>query len=478
MRRFGLGANETDLNHLEPLGPDGVLDLLLNYEKIDEGFPVSPWELCHEPDKTDVYVDGYRFASWWALRLLMTQRPVEQKLTLFWHNHFAVSGEKVEFGPMLLTYLETLRANAMGDFPKLLRAVSRDPAMLHYLDGDVSVRNHPNENFSRELFELFTLGKGNYTEEDIQEAARAFTGWGNRYLLYEDSSEDFQAKLKSCISRGVPMVTSSFSPELFDDTPKKVFGREADFNAEMLIETVAMKPQTAYFITQKLWRFYAGTEISGTLANKLATVFLKTNGNTRSVLREIAKSDEFWSDQCVRRLVKSPLDFVVGILRQFQLYPVLLAMHGKDATQDTPLSKPLRDSAGLVLITMQKQGMTLLYPPNVGGWNWGMSWITPNNLTERVQFADTIFGVGQPDQPLAAYLGKQILDTNPLTSYNTIVKFLSIFDASLPPEKEFLLIKAFEKEGGLPSLKTPAGASRSLGAVARLLFGSPEFQFC
>ena len=478
MRRFALGATESDLDRLEPIGVEGTIEFLLNENNIDEAFPISPWEFCQETDKTEIYLDGYRFSSWWALRLLMSHRPAEQKLTFFWHNHFAVSGEKVEFGPMLLTYLETLRSHAFGDFSSLLKAISRDPAMLHYLDGDTSVRDHPNENFAREFFELFTVSKGNYTENDIHEAARSFTGWAIRYLVYEDPGQDFQEKVRNCIARNIPMVTSSFSPDLFDDGAKNIFGKSVPYTADSLIDEIALKPQTAYYITQKLWHFFAGTEIPARVANRLATLFIKTNGNTKSILREIAKTEEFWAEDCVRHLPKSPLEFVVSVLRQAQLQPIMTAMHGKGATPTTPLAKPLRDTAGLILVSMQKQGMVLLFPPNVGGWNLGKAWITPNNMLARAEFANLIFGVGQPDQPLAAYIAKQILDSNPITSYNTIVKFLSMFDADLPASKQYLLIQAFEKEGGLPSLKTPSGASRTLGAVARLLFASPEFQFC
>ncbi|MDR3692383.1 MAG: DUF1800 domain-containing protein [Fimbriimonas sp.] len=478
LRRFGLGATERELAHLEPMGIEGALDHLLNFEKENEGFPVSPWEICREPGKTEIYLDGYRFAAWWALRLLMTQRPAEQKLTFFWHNHFAVSGEKVEFGPMLYGYLETLRTYGTGEFPALLKAVAKDPAMLRYLDGDTSVRNHPNENFARELMELFTLGKGNYTEHDIQEAARSLTGWGNRYLLYEVPAEDFQAKLQSCLTRNVPLVTSSFSPDLHDDRVKSVLGKQANYDTDSLLEMIAAKPQTAYFVTQKLWHFYASDEISSPVANRLAHRYIKTNGSIRDILFEIAKTDEFWDESCIRRRVKSPLDFVVPILRQFGLYPILAGMHGAIPSPDTPLAKPLRDASGIVLGPMAKQGMTLLFPPNVGGWDWGQSWITPNNMLARVQFADMILGVGEPEQPLAAFLAKQVTDSNPITSYNSVIKFLQIFDADLPPEKQFLLIQAFDKAGGLASLKTPSGASRSLSAVARLLFSAPEFQVC
>lgn len=478
LRRFGLGATEAELNHLEPMGVDGALDYLLDFEKTDEGFSVDPWQICQEVPGGELYVDGFRFAEWWALRLLMTQRPVEQRLTFFWHNHFVVSGEKVDFGPMLLGYLETLRKNAAGDFPTLLKAASKDPAMLKYLDGDSNVRNHPNENFARELLELFTMGQGAYTEEDIQEAAKAMTGWGNRYLLYEDPNGDIQSKLKNCISHDLPMTTASFSPELFDPGVKKVLGKQGPLDADKLLDMIAGRKETARHITTKIWHSFASDELPEAVSNHLVSVFQKTNGNTKAILMAIAKTDEFWSEACVRRQVKNPIDFVLPILRQLGLNSMLLAARPVGGNHLTPLPQQLRNAGGLVFGTLYRQGMVLLFPPNVGGWPSGKAWISQNNMIARSEFADTIFGTGQPDHPLAAILGNQIADGNPITAYNTVIRLLSIFDAELPPMKQNILVVAFEKAGGVKTLRSPAEAAKSLAAVCRLLFASPEFQLC
>ena len=478
LRRFAFGPTESELSKLLPLGVEGALEALLNFESTDEAFPISAWEFCREPNKTEFYTDGYRISEWWALRMLMSKHPLEQRLTYFWHSHFAVAGNKVDFGPMLLAYLETLRTHALGDFPSLLKAISKEPAMLRYLDGETSLKDHPNENFARELFELFCLGKDNYTEQDIREAARVFAGWGNRYLLFEMPGEDNQVRIQECIKRDIPLVTSSFSPSLADHAPKTIFGRTENFDTDSFLSFVAQKPQTAYFITNKLWKYFSGVEPTPKVENRLANAFSRSGGSIRSVLKEIIRCDEFWAPECMRQKVRSPLDFVVPILRQFNLQPILLAMHAPAPAPDLPVPKPLRDASGLALLSMQRQGLLLLFPPNVAGWPEGTAWISPNNLIARAEFANLLFGVNQPDQPLADYMAKQLLESNPLTSYNTIIKFLDIFDAKLPAEKQYLLIQAFEKEGGMASLTTSKGASRSLGAVARLLFASPEFQFC
>lgn len=478
LRRIGLGASRTELDALEPLGFDAAITRLLNPEGVAENFDVSPWEICHEANSTEIYIEPPRFALWWSLRLLMSQRPVEQRMTLFWHNHFAVGADKVELGPMMLDYIEVLRTNALGKFPDLLKAVSRTPAMLRYLDGDTSVRQHPNENFGRELLELFTVGPGHYTEGDIKEAARAFTGWGNRYVIFESGGEKVQERIRACVAEDVPMVAFSMSPDLHDDGVKKVMGEEGRFAGDDLLERLARRPETAQFICAKLWRFFGSPTESKSVQDRMVAAWNRSGGEIRAVLKAMIDSPEFWSDSSVRKIVKSPAEFVIPISRQFNLNPFLLAARTPKPTKTTPLAKTLRDSSGLIFGVMYKQGMMLLYPPNVGGWTWGDAWITQNNMLARIDFANLIFGVGQADQPLAAYMALQISQRQPADEAAAIGILLDTFDASLPAEKRTILVEAFKKVGGLASLKTPAEASKSLSAVCRLLFGSPEFQFC
>ncbi|MES1227505.1 MAG: DUF1800 family protein, partial [Armatimonadota bacterium] len=182
LRRFGLGASEAEMEFYSKGGLKGAIDKLLNFEQVEEPFVYDIQNMFLEiPNKkTAVKVKQLKPRGtqvWWYTRLLTTQRPLEQKMTVFWHNHFATSAQKVDNGEAMYTHIETLRANAFGRFEDLLLAVSRDPAMLYWLDNGDNLRGKPNENFAREVMELFTLGIGNYTEKDVQEAARAFTGW-------------------------------------------------------------------------------------------------------------------------------------------------------------------------------------------------------------------------------------------------------------------------------------------------------------
>ena len=175
LRRFGFGASFAEMEFYSPLGEDGTIERLIEYEKVPEGFDVSPARFAQENQQGVELLRMPAVVGWWTLRMLSTQRPLQEKLTLFWHDHFAVSASKVNQPLMMLDYLNTLRAGASGKFRSLLLSVSRDPAMIRWLDNETNVKGKPNENFAREIMELFTLGIGNYTEADVQEAARAFT---------------------------------------------------------------------------------------------------------------------------------------------------------------------------------------------------------------------------------------------------------------------------------------------------------------
>lgn len=479
LRRFGFGPSLAELAQYEPLGVDGAIARLIDYEKLDEGFPISPWEICFEENMPDMYLDPPRIGVWWALRMFMTKRPLQENLTLFWHNHFAVSAQKVEFGPMMANYVEAMRANANGHFPTLLEAASTTPAMLRWLDTDMSVKGHPNENFARELMELFTMGIGHYTEADVKEAARAFAGWGLRYLVFEAGAENAQARLKESVKTGQPMIAFCLTPELQDAGPKTILGQTDAFTGYDVLKLTANRPETATRICKKLWEWYAYSDPEPKIVEKLAGVFKSNDLQVKPVLKEIAQMPEFWSEKCIRQKVKSPADFIVGIMRQFDLQPVVGGMHSATAKPDTPLPKPLRDTGGLLWGSMYQQGLMLLYPPDVGGWHWGKAWLSSANMAERMKFAGMIFGVNQPDKVLANFLGTKIRnERKPASPEDLVDALLETFDAEFDATKKAVLVKACADAGGPDALASPDGASKVLHSVCRLMFSSPEFQMC
>src|SRR3569832_2176554 len=179
LRRFGLGASEAELDYYLQGGLDNAIERLLHYEDVKEPYDYDLIDLAALDQKN---VNPQLASAWWILRLITARRPLQEKMTVFWHNHFATSAVFVVVGDLMFNQIELLRANATSDFHTILGEVSKDPAMLFWLDNQFNVKGKPNENFAREVMELFTLGIGNYTEKDIQEGARAFTGWTIRRL--------------------------------------------------------------------------------------------------------------------------------------------------------------------------------------------------------------------------------------------------------------------------------------------------------
>ena len=303
-----------------------------------------------------------RLALWWAQRMVATTRPLEEKLTFFWHGHFATSEAKVRDYRMMLVQNRMLRARASASFRDLLLGIMRDPAMLVYLDNGENVKDHPNENFGRELLELFTLGVGNYSEEDIREASRAFTGWTNDVLKFR------------------------FDRELHDAGPKKFLGRKGDFGGEEIVDIILAQPATAEFIAAKLYRFFVRDEISDSTRAALGKVFRDSEYEIKPLLKVIFLSRDFYSRPSVATQIKSPVHLFVSTYRKLGIKETPTAPDFND------LTRPL--------------GQSLLYPPNVAGWSGGRTWITPATLLERgnamrgILFPPDLAKYGHPDREI------------------------------------------------------------------------------
>jgi uncharacterized protein (DUF1800 family) len=476
LRRFGLGASPKELDLFEPFGVEGAINRLIDYENTPPGFQLNPWTLCWEPESDDVYLDAFRPALWWGLRMLFTERPLEERLALFWHDHFAVGANKVEFGPAMLSYLRTLYRHGGGSFGTLLEAVSKEPAMVRFLDLDASLAGTPNENFARELLELFTVGPGAYTEKDISETARAFTGWGIRYLAFERGAENVQPRMKELIQQNRYGIAFAFSPTLHDPTPKTILGQRVS-SGEDVLSMLAGRPETARFIAKKLWEYFAYEKPEEAVVARLAKVYMENDGAIKPMLRAIAKSDEFWSERCVRRKIKDPIDFVVPILRQFDIGAILQQLAGPHDDPMKPAAKPLRDIGGLVVGSTYKQGMLPLFPPDVGGWPRGEAWITSNIMVERMNFAEPMFGPSQKEHPLAPWLSLQ-LGVGTATTADLVRRFLERFDAEIPAEKAAQMVVEAERQGGVAALAKPETAAPLFHSLFRLMLGLPEFQLC
>jgi uncharacterized protein (DUF1800 family) len=285
--------------------------------------------------------------EWWMREMLTTPSPLTERMTLFWHNHFATSQQKVRSAALMYHQNALLRREALGNFATLLHAVARDPAMLIYLDNARSRRQAPNENFAREVMELFTLGEGHYTERDIKEAARAFTGW----------------------SLDPGTGTFLLRPAWHDEGAKTVLGKAGNFDGDEVLDVLLARDETAEFIVAKLWREFVSPAPQEREVKRLAKVFRDARYEVKPLLAALFESEAFWSEANRATLIKSPVDLVVGTLRAFEVHPLDL--------------RP-------AVVTTAALGQNLFAPPNVKGWPGGERWINSATLLGRKQFVDRV----------------------------------------------------------------------------------------
>ncbi len=300
------------------------------------------------------HAEMLRAGLWWANRMLVTPRPVQEKLTLFWHDHFATSQEKVANHELMLGQIETLRRHANGNFRDLLVALAQDPAMLIWLDNRENVKGRPNENFAREIMELFCMGEGQgYSESDIRELARAFTGWTLRPIKTTNDAARFVA-----------------DPKLHDDGVKTFLGETGRFNGYDAIDIILKQRATPRFITRKLYREFVREEITPELNERLARLLVESHYELKPVLNTIFLSRDFYSAPSIGTQVKPPIQFLVSTWHK-------LGLRGAPGIPD------FTETAGGL-------GQVLFYPPNVAGWPGGRSWINPATLLARGNYIHTL----------------------------------------------------------------------------------------
>jgi len=308
-------------------------------------------------------IETQRLGLWWATRMLSTGRPLEEKLTLFWHGHFATGENKVRDYRMMLRQNEMFRAQAAGTLRGLLVGILKDPGMLVYLDNGENIKTHPNENFGRELLELFSMGVGHYNERDVREAARAFTGWTNNVLEFK------------------------FDAGQHDPGEKTFLGRTGPFNGEDIIDIILEQPVTAEFVSAKLYRYFVRDEIPAPVQAALGRTFRESGYQIKPLLKQIFLSRDFYSPPSYATQIKSPVQLVVSTYKKLGL-------------RDVPTIPDFgRMTGGL--------GQSLFDPPNVAGWAGGRTWITPSTLLQRGNvFRDVLFpnvkGFRPPDRALSA----------------------------------------------------------------------------
>ncbi|MGV8879558.1 MAG: DUF1800 domain-containing protein [Sphingobacteriaceae bacterium] len=374
----------------------------------------------------------------WMLQMSETAGQLREKMTLFWHGHFACRMND----PFYLQQLNNIhRDNALGNFRQMVLKVSQAPAMLNFLNNQQNRKGHPNENFARELMELFTIGRGNYTEDDVKAAARSFTGWSY------DKTGSFVFRAKQ-----------------HDDGEKTFFGKTGDFQGEDIINMILERKETARFISQKLYQYLVNETPDPLHVNAMAEVFYKANYEIQPLLNFVFLAPWFYKEKNIGNLIKSPIALLAGLNRQFNI----------------------RYKNPDVLLQFQRTlGQVLFNPPNVAGWPGGKSWIDSSTLMYRLKITSLILNAGliefegkadPEDEAYIAQIKKQQQQVNNRVQAN--VDWDKIAQV-IPPEASATAISAFfmESEPGSHILENISASATLKNKIIHLV-STPEYQLC
>jgi uncharacterized protein (DUF1800 family) len=280
----------------------------------------------------------------WLNEMVNSEQQLREKLSLFWHGHFASRNLNILYQQQLL---DIIRRNALGNFRDLLTEVSKSAAMINFLNNNQNRKGHPNENFAREVMELFTLGRGNYTENDVKEAARSFTGWG------ANVAGEFV-----------------FRKPQHDNGEKTVLGKTGSFAGDDVLNILLEQKQTARFITRKVYKYFVNENIDESKITWLSERFYQANYNIQSLMNDIFSSDWFYDEKNIGSKIKSPVELIVGIRR---MLPMEI------------------ENDDIQLLLQRLLGQLLFYPPNVAGWPGGKNWIDSSSLMLRLRIPQMIY---------------------------------------------------------------------------------------
>ena len=383
MRRAGFGATRAELERYAEQGYEATVESLLR-GTAGGGIDYDIVSRYHPDHTGGLGMAG--FEANWVLRMVTSTDPLEEKVALFWHNVFATGYAKLAQGRALMDQIEMFRQLGKGNLPDLLIALSRDPSMILWLDNCENHKDAINENYGRELLELFSMGVGNYSEDDIKDCARAFTGWtvaNTEYML-------MRARNDSLWPYGRLDLFFEYRPDDHDDGEKTFLGETGRFGGEDIVAITCRQEATARFISRNMYSFFVADEPPVTqwpyveprdpaAIDTLAQAYFDGGYNIESMLRTLFLSDFFRSEDAMYQKVKSPTELVVGVLR---------------LTGDRLLRNPkLQVDAGQLVV----MGQALNNPPSVEGWHEGIEWIDSGSLVERVNYASEQFAdTGKP----------------------------------------------------------------------------------
>ena len=454
MRRAGFGATRAELEDYATQSYEGIVEDLLHPERFPEvadDVVVRYWLELNNPDSVEPW------NTRWMYRMVNTARPLEEKMALFWHHVFATSVGKSEHGPSSKTQIDLFRRNAFSDMRTILMDLAKDPAMIHWLDNCENYSDRPNENWGRELLELFSMGVGNYTEQDIKMASRAFTGWTFIQPIPLDPYGRFPSEFV-------------YSEDDHDDSEKTFLGHVGRLNGEDIIDIVAKQPATARFISRHLYNFFVADEPQvpswhdvpprdPEAIDALCDAYFESDGSVQVMLRVLFNSDYFKDARFTK--VKSPAELVAGTIK-------LAGTHRfpERALHDAP------NAAGLM-------GQHLMTPPTVEGWHTGREWIDCGTLAERVNFAVSELA-DQTLPGIRAIADRLASEGGPLTPDQFVDRTLDLVGPMTVESQTRSALLDYANSGGDLRFDTDAKREESSARVARMvqfIVASVEYQF-
>ncbi len=339
LRRAGFGFSPTELAYYKSMGYEASLNELLNPEQVNN----SQLDQSIARERFD-FTNLDDLKRWWIYRMAFSRCPLEEKITLFWHGHFATSNRKVNNAYAMYEQNVLMRKNGMKNFGNLLLAMSEDPAMIIWLDNQQNHKGKPNENYAREVMELFSVGIGHYSEQDIKEAARAFTGWETKANAF------------------------FFNSGQHDNGDKTFLGEHGNLSGNDIVDILAHKPATANFLSHKLCKFFVSDNPSEEIIAHVAHAYKANDNNIKKMLETMFKHKEFFTQKSYHAKIKSPAELVIGTIKSLQVQKL-------DATLPSQ---------------MARMGQNLFEPPTVKGWDGGTTWVSTNLIMERFNFAARI----------------------------------------------------------------------------------------
>jgi uncharacterized protein (DUF1800 family) len=441
-RRAGFGASRDELELALAKGYEATVEELLHPEHapdLEEDILFRSFPDFHESRKIDVA------AAAWVWRMIHTQRPLEEKMVLFWHCLFATGNSKVESPLQMASQIATFRRAALSDFRTVLLELSKDPAMLFWLDNQLNTKDVHNENYGRELLELFSMGIGTYTEDDVKNCARAFTGW------------TFGETVPGVKPYGRYRWAFDFRPDLHDGGEKEFLGESGPFDGTDIIDIIVRQPATGRFLAKRLYLFFVADHPDPDAIDDLAAVYHASQYDIRAMLRALFTSNFFRSERAYYAKVKSPAEHVVGIMR---------------LVGDYAAPKP---GFGDISLECRYMGQDLLNPPSVEGWHMGKEWIDTGCLVERVNFGAK--QLGDTNQPGVQRITARLRRQGELSPEHFVDNCLDLLGPlAVKPKTRAALVKFVSQAGPLRFNEGDDAAARRVGELLSLIASTREFQ--